>query len=72
MLQTELSRVQIGELIELWIFNERNRAIMKRRLLDGVTFKELECEFALSERQIKKIVRVGKERIFAKSNLWSL
>ena len=43
-------------LIDEWIFNERDRKIIKRRLLDGVTFEDLAGEFDLSPQQIKKIV----------------
>lgn len=32
-----LSRSEISHLIDEWIFNERDRAVLKRRLLDGVT-----------------------------------
>lgn len=32
----ELSRSELSLLIDEWIFNERDRAILKRRLLDGL------------------------------------
>lgn len=44
-------------LIDEWVFNERNRSILKRRLLDGLTYERLAEEFDMSERQIKKIVK---------------
>ena len=50
-------------LIDEWIFSERNRAILKRRLLDGVTFERLADEFQMSERQIKTIVKRGLETL---------
>ena len=31
-----LSRSEVNHLIEEWIFNERDRAVLKRRLLDGI------------------------------------
>lgn len=43
-------------LIDEWIFSERDRAIMKRRLLDGVVFEQLAEEFEISVRQAKNIV----------------
>ena len=43
-------------LIDEWIFNERDRKIIKRRLLDGVTFEDLAGEFDLSPQQIKKSI----------------
>lgn len=37
----ELSRSQIEGLIDEWILNERDRAIVKRRMCDGVPFEQL-------------------------------
>lgn len=42
---------------------ERNRSILKRRLLDGVTFECLAEEFDMSVMQIKNIVYKGMEII---------
>ena len=47
---------QIAELIDEWIHSERDRAIMKRRLIDGLTFERLAEEFDMSVRQMKRIV----------------
>lgn len=35
---------------------ERNRAIMKRRMIDGVSYERIAEEFAMSTVQIKRIV----------------
>lgn len=51
-------------LIEEWIFNERDRAVLKRRLLDGIGFEQLSDEFGLSVRQTKNIVYKGKDKLF--------
>lgn len=50
------SRSQMISIIDEWIFNERNRNIIKRRLLDGITYEALAEEFDLSVQQIKNIV----------------
>ena len=50
------SRSEIESIIDEWIFNERNRKILKRRLLDGITFEKLSEEFDLSTQQVKSIV----------------
>ena len=50
-------------LIDEWIFNERDRNIIKRRLLDGLTFDELADEFNLSPQHIKKIVYKATDKI---------
>ena len=47
---------EIEHIIDEWIFNERNRKIAKRKLLDGVTFEKLAEEFDLSVQQVKTIV----------------
>ena len=64
MIKSELSRSQIEHLIDEWIFSERDRAIVKRRMLDGVCYEPLAEEFDLSVRQIKKIVYKCQEAIF--------
>lgn len=56
-------RSTIEHLIDEWIFSERDRAVLKRRLLDGVIFEDLSAEFDMSVRQIKKIVYKGMERL---------
>jgi hypothetical protein len=50
-------------LIEQWIFSERDRAILKRRLLDGVCFEPLAEEFDLSVQQTKTIVYKATEKL---------
>lgn len=52
----DLSRPEIEELIDLWIFSERDRAVLKRRILDGIIFEKLGEEFSLSTQRVKKIV----------------
>ena len=54
-----LSRSQIEELIDEWIIGrnaERDRRILKRRWIDGITYESLAYEFDLSVRQVKNIV----------------
>ena len=53
--------------IDLYIIGkhaERNRAILKRRLIDGICFEPLAEEFDMSVRQIKRIVYKNGEIIF--------
>ena len=51
-----LSRSEWENLIDQWIFKERDRAILKRRLLDGICYEPLAEEFDLSVQQTKTIV----------------
>lgn len=52
----DLSRSEIEHLIDEWIFSERDRAVVKRRILDGICFEPLSEEFSLSTQRVKKIV----------------
>ena len=64
----EISTSDVNRLIDEWIFNERNRAILKRRLIDGIKFEKLAEEFDLSVRQTKNIVYRGEKKIFRHYN----
>lgn len=61
----QLPRSAIEHLIDEWIFSDRNRAILKRRLLDGICYEPLAEEFGLSVRQIKTIVYKCQIVLFA-------
>lgn len=63
----ERPRSEWERLIDEWIFSERDRAILKRRLLDGLTFERLAEEFELSVRQTKTIVYKAQNRLFSKT-----
>lgn len=56
-------RSEWERLIDEWIFKERDRAILKRRLLDGICFEVLAEEFNLSTQQTKNIVYKSMERL---------
>lgn len=60
----EMSRSRIEYLIDEWIFNERDRKILKRRLIDGICYEPLAEEFGLSVRQVKNIVYKSEVKIF--------
>ena len=59
----DLSRSEWENLIDQWIFKERDRAILKRRLLDGICYEPLAEEFDLSVQQTKTIVYKATERL---------
>lgn len=61
----DIPRSEVERLIDEWIRNERNRKILKRRLLDGITYDKLAEEFDLSVRQIKTIVYKSENKIFS-------
>ena len=51
-----ISLNQRNNLIDEWIFSERNRNLAKRKLIDGITFEQLAEEFKLSVTRTKSIV----------------
>ena len=56
---------EISERIDDLIHSERDRQILKRRLIDGLTFESLAEESDMSVAQIKRIIYRGVERIFS-------
>ena len=61
---TEYTNSNIERLIEEHIHSERDRAIMKRRLIDGICYEPLAAEFDMSVRRIKDIVYKAEARLF--------
>lgn len=54
---------EISVAIDEYIHNERDRNILKRRLIDGICYEPLAEEFDMSVRQIKTIVYKGEQKI---------
>jgi len=55
-MEVKVSTSELSYLIDEWIFSERNRKIVKRKMIDGITFEKLAEEFDLSVQQVKSIV----------------
>ena len=67
----DFSRSEIEYLINEWVIGknaERDRQIMRRRLIDGICYEPLAEEFGLSTPQIKRIIYKRKNQIFRKHN----
>ena len=60
----EYSNSHIEKLIDEYIHKDRDRALLKRRLIDGVVYEKLAEEFDLSVRQTKNIVYKSQEQLF--------
>lgn len=60
----EYSNSQIREIIAEWIHDERDRKILERRLIDGVTFERLAEEVDMSDKQVKRIVYKLQKQLF--------
>jgi AraC-like DNA-binding protein len=54
---------QIAALIDEHIHSERDRALLKRRLIDGICFEPLAEEFQISTRHCKTLVYKLTDRI---------
>lgn len=52
----ECSNSEMSNLIANWIQSERDRNILKRRMIDGLRYEAIAEEFDLSVRQVKNIV----------------
>ena len=60
----EYTNSRIREIISEYIHSERDREILCRRLIDGITFEKLAEEQELSVSQVKRIIWKGTEIIF--------
>ena len=58
-----LSNSEVCYLIDQWIRNERDRAILKDRLINGLTFERLAEKHDMSVRQTKNIVYKSMEKL---------
>jgi hypothetical protein len=66
-LPDNVGRTQLLTIINEWVIGrnaERDRAILCRRLFDGITFERLAEEFDLSPRQTREIVHKCEHKIF--------
>lgn len=59
-----ISNSEIEKLIDEWIHSERDRKILKRRLIDGICYEPLSWEFDMSVRQIKNIIYKAEAKLF--------
>ena len=62
----EYTNSQILEAIGEYIHSDRDRGVLARRLIDGITIERLAEEFSLSPRQIKNILKKNEEILFRK------
>ena len=61
---SEYSNSEITRVINEYIHHERNRKILLRRYIDGITLETLAEEFDLSVKQIKNIIYKNEGVIF--------
>ena len=58
------SRSEWLRLIEEWVHDERDRAILARHMLDGITIERLAEEFDLSVVRTFQIIKRAREQLF--------
>lgn len=63
--ELDMPRSEVEKLIDEWVFNQRDRLILKRRLLDGICYEELAEEFCLSAQRTKAIVYKQQNQLFS-------
>ena len=63
-LMREYTNSQIEALIDDHVHSQRDRDILKRRLIDGVVYDRLADEFGLSVQRVKAIVYRNQDRLF--------
>ena len=60
----DITNSEIEKAIDEWIHSERDRKILKRRLIDGICYEPLAYEMDMSVRQIKAIVSRAEAKLF--------
>lgn len=66
----DVTNEDIAQAIDSWIHSERDRIILKKRLIDGYTFQRIsdhlhdEHQIELSVRQLKNIIPRLEEKLF--------
>lgn len=69
----DISNSELSAVIDEWIKGrnaERNRAILKRRMIDGICYEPLAEEFNLSVKQVQNIVYKNEYTIYR--HIWHI
>ena len=62
----DIANSEIDYLIDQWIRSERDRLILKDRLINGMTFERLAEKHDMSVRQTKNIVYKSMEKLVSR------
>ena len=57
-------RYEIENLIDRWIFDEKDRKILKRKFLDNAPLEKIAEEIGMSDRQTKRRFNKSKLQLF--------
>lgn len=62
--ESGLDRFEWENLIDRWIFDEKDRIILKRKFTDNAPLEKIAEEVGLSDRQTKRRFKKAKEAIY--------
>lgn len=60
----DLSNSELASFIDEWVRKERDREMLKDRLIDGLLYEELAEKHHFSVRSIQRIVYRASEQLF--------
>ena len=66
-----ISNTDLSALIDNWIKNQRDRGIMKRKLIDGITYERISEEYELSVKQVYRICKKYVALLYQLCNEWA-
>lgn len=61
---SNLDRYQFSELIDRWIFDEKDRILLKRKFLDNVPIEKIAEEIGMSTVQTSRRFKKAKMQLF--------
>lgn len=61
---SNLDRFEWENLIDRWIFDEKDRIILKRKFLDNVSLERIAEDLEMSTRQINRRFKKAKMQLF--------
>ena len=62
--ESNLDRFEWENLIDRWIFDEKDRIILKRKFLDNVSLERIAEDLGMSTRQINRRFNKAKTQLF--------
>ena len=66
-----ISNTHLSSLIDDWIKSDRDRQLMKRRLIDGISYERIAEEYELSVKQVYRIVNKYAVMLSQLCNEWA-
>lgn len=61
----DMTNSEIADAIDEYVRGERNRGILKRRLIDEICYEPLAEEFDISVSQLKRILYKSQNQLFS-------